>query len=68
MLDFGGSLAIKYKSMNNQQGMVRPTLIDLILDELHNYPFIISMERCDGSCNTTEDPFGRICVSVRYNT
>ena len=41
--------------------MVRPMLIDLNLDKLL-YPFIINMNRCDGSCSTVEDPFGRICV------
>ena len=35
---------------------------DLNLDELHYYLFIISMNRCDGSCNTVEDPFARIYV------
>ena len=62
MLCFGGALAIKCVSMNNEQCMVRPTLIDLNLDELHYYLFIISMNRCDGSCNTVEDPFRKICV------
>ena len=36
--------------------MTRPTLIDLNLDkynqELHYYPFIGSLDRCNGSCNT----------------
>ena len=27
-----------------------------------DYPFIFSVDRCDGSCNTVEDPFGRICA------
>ena len=43
--------------MNNQPGMVRPALINLNPD----CPFIISMNRCYGRCNTAEDPFGRIC-------
>ena len=63
---FYGSLAaaktIICVSMSNQQFMVRPTLIDLNLEELHYYLFIISMNRCDGSCNNIEYPFGRICV------
>ena len=29
---------------------------------MYGYPFIISMNRCDGSCNTVEDPFVTICV------
>ena len=41
--------------------MARLTLIELNLDELYYYSFIISMNRCDGSCNTIEDSFERIC-------
>ena len=48
--------------MNNQPCMVKLTLTDLNPDELHYYQFIISMNRCDGSCNTAEDPSGRKCV------
>ena len=63
---FGGSMAAtnatKFASNSNQQCMVRSTLIDLNLNEIHYYPFIISMNRCDGSWNTTEDCFGRIWV------
>ena len=62
LLGFGESLAIKYVSLNNQPSMVRPRLINLYPDELHHYPFIISLDRHNGSCNTVEDPFGRICV------
>ena len=42
--------------------MVRPMLIDLNLEKYHYHAFIIFMDSCDGSCNTTEDPFGKICV------
>ena len=42
--------------------MVRTVLIDLNLDELHYYPFITSMNRCDGSCNTMENFLGRIYI------
>ena len=62
MLGFGGSLATKCVSMNNQQWMVRPVLIDSIPDELHYYSFIISLDGCDESCNAIENLFGRICV------
>ena len=37
-------------------------LIDLNLDELHYCSFVISMNWCNGSCNTVEDPFGRVCI------
>lgn len=49
--------------MNNQPYMVRLALINLNRDELHYYSYIISLEMCDGSCDTAEDPFCRMCVS-----
>ena len=48
--------------MNNQKYMVWPALTDLNIDKFHYYPLIISMSRCDRSCNTVKDPFSRICV------
>ena len=48
--------------MNNQPCMVRPTLIVFNPDKLPYYPFIVSLGRCNKSCNTVEDPFGRIYV------
>ena len=41
--------------------MVRPRLIDMKPDQLGYYPFMISMDRCDGSWNAVEDPFRRLC-------
>ena len=55
---FGGSLATKDVFINNQPCIARPTLID----EIHCSLFAISLHKCDGSYNTVEDPFGRICV------
>ena len=49
--------------MNNQKCSVRPTLIHFNFDEIHYYPFIISQERCNGTYNTADYPFGRMCVS-----
>ena len=31
--------------------MFSPTLIDIDLVELRNYPFMISLNKCNGSCN-----------------
>ena len=59
MLCFGGS----FVSINNQKCIVRPTLIDFNLDELYYYKFSVGMNRCDGSCNTVKDLFGRTCAS-----
>ena len=62
VLGFGGSLTAKFVFMNNQLRMVRQTLIDLNPDELHYYPFIISLYSCNWSYNIAEAKFGRICV------
>ena len=62
MLAFSGLLATKCVSMNNQPYMARPSLIYLNPDEFYYYLFIISVDRCNGSCNTFEDPFDRMCV------
>ena len=32
------------------------------LKELHYYPFVVSVNKFGGSCNSVDDPFGRICV------
>ena len=36
---------------NDEPCMVRPTLIDLNPVELKDYPFMISVDKCSGSCN-----------------
>ena len=63
---FGVSLtaakAIKWLSMNNQVGSVGLILVDLNLDELHYYQFIISMNLWDGRFNAVEDQFVRIYI------
>ena len=39
--------------------MVRPTLIDLNLAELKHYSFMVSLDKCSGSCNVLSP---KICV------
>ena len=39
--------------------MVRPTLIDMNPIELKYYPFVISIDKCTGSCNVLSP---KICV------
>ena len=59
LLSFSSSLATKYESLNDQACMIRPTLIDLSPIELKFYPFIISLDKCNGSCNVVSP---KICV------
>ena len=44
--------------------MVRPTIIELNPVELKNYPFIISLDKCTGSCNVLSP---KICVPKETN-
>ena len=62
VLDLGRSLFTKCVSLDNQPCTARPTLIDLNPNELHYYPFMVSLDRCDGNVNTVEDLLDRICV------
>ena len=52
--------------LNNQACMARPTLINLNANKrnqrLRYYPFVVSLNRCDGSCNTFDDLSIRISV------
>ena len=42
--------------------MVRPALIDLNLVELNYYPFMISPDKFNGSCNTVDDLCTEVCI------
>ena len=65
LLRFSGSLGCITKvsdrtkciSINNEPSLARHTLTNLNPNELHYYPFMVSLERCSGSCNTLDDPF-----------
>ena len=55
--------------MFNQNFSTRPSLIDLNTDEQLYYPFVLSFDRRDGSCNTLDglyemiiDMSDRLCV------
>ena len=57
--------------MHNYICITRPTtLINLNPDEhnqgLHHYPFMVSLDRCNGNCNTLDALSGRIFV--QYET
>ena len=52
LLNFSGSLAPKSTSLNNEQCLARATLINLNPNELHYYPFMISLKIHNESCST----------------
>ena len=65
---FGGLPATNCVSMNNQSCITRAALTDLNSDEVHYYPFMVSLDTCDASCTTIKDPSGRICVPNKRKT
>ena len=60
LLSFSSSLATKCVSLNDEPCIVRSTIIDLNPVELKRYPLIISLDKCNGSCNVLSP---KICVS-----
>ena len=62
LLSFSSSLACdrtKCLSLNGEPCMVRPTLIDLNPVDLKYYPYIISLDKCSGSCSVLSP---KMCV------
>ena len=57
----------KCTSLNNEQCMIQPTLINLYPYEfsqgLRYYAYAVSLNRCMESCNTLNDLSNRVCVS-----
>ena len=51
-----------FHSSNNEPYLIRPTLIDLNHIELNNYPFMINLDKCNGSCNVADDLSMTICI------
>ena len=73
LLSFSSSLArlakvfdqTKCVSLNNEPYMVGPTLIDLNLVALEYYPFMFSVDKCSGSCNSANDLSTKKCVASK---
>ena len=49
--------SIKCVSLNNRPCQARPTLVDINSNETLFYSFTVSVTKCGGSCNTTDDPY-----------
>ena len=66
LLSISGSLATRWASLSKELCLNRPIFIDLNPVELISYPFMISLGKCNGSCNTVDDLFIKICVPSKY--
>ena len=70
LLSFSSSLAraanvsdqTKCVSLNDEPCIIRPSFIDLNPVTLNYYSFMISLNKCSGSCNVLSP---KICVSKR---
>ena len=61
-MSFIGSLATKCVSLNSTSCITRPMLIDFNLIELNYYPFMVSLDKSNRSCNAFDDLSTKLCV------
>ena len=67
LLSLSRSLVTKCVSLNNEPCMIRPIIIDLKPVELTYYPFMISLDKCSGICNSLDDLSTKIYVPSKTN-
>ena len=60
---FTNASSLSCISMNNQECKARPEIINVNSNNPIFYPFSIKTSKCSGSCNNTNDPYAKICVS-----
>ena len=57
----------KCVSLSNPKSKTQLTLINLHPNEytqgLYDYPFVVNLDRCVGSCNTLNDLSNKVCAS-----
>ena len=54
---------LKCFSMNNQECKLRHEIININSNEASFCPYSILVNKCSGSCNNTNDPYAKLCVS-----
>ena len=62
-LSFSGSLATKCMFLNDESCIVKPALINLNPIKCNYFPFMISLDKCIGSCSVVDDLSTNMCVS-----
>ena len=48
--------------ISNQECKISTETINVNINEPMFYPYSIKINRCQGSCNTINDPYAKICV------
>ena len=54
--------ALSCISMSNQEGKLRPAIINVNSNNSIFYPFSIETSKCSGNSNNINDPYAKICV------
>ena len=54
--------ALNCVSMNNQKCKVRPKIVDINSNSAMFYPFSIKVSKCNGNCNSINDPYAKLCA------
>ena len=67
LLSFCGSLAANCVWLNNEPCITSPTLLVLNPVEFNYYRFMISLDKCNGSCNAVVDLSTKECVCSESN-
>ena len=49
-------------SIKNKKCNARPEIVDINSNSPIFCPFSIKVNKCNGNCNNTNDPYARICV------
>ena len=49
-------------SIYNQECKIKTEIIDLNTNKPMFYPYSIKVNKCEGSCNTINDPYAKTCV------
>ena len=55
-------------SLSNKPCMTRPSLIDLNPIAINYYPFMISLDICNGRCNAVDGLCTKVCVPRKKKT
>ena len=54
--------SLECKSMINQKCRARLKIIDVNSNDPVFYPYNIKVNKCSGSCNNINNPYGKICI------
>ena len=54
--------SLECMSMINQRCKERLKIIDVNTNDLVFYPYSIKINKCSGSCNNINNPYGKVCI------